>query len=360
MRQRQRRLRISLAITALLLIGGAATWLVARNAGPPPLLTKAVIVTDCKDSLYLWTSASRLLVDRPNPKAPPPFYHQVVQLDCTTGKTTPVAIINSDFLRYIALNDGSVSPDGRRVLWDRFGLIEAFDLDGARVRHYLPALNGPPRLVSHPLWHPDGARWVCLDLLASSDRLNFRSLDGTLDAKKPAAGTPFECPLCAASIGDIGAQLLGFIGSNRVLALPEYGLVASKEKGLRLFEFNVTGQPNVREYSIRLPHESRGLNAALSPDSVHLALTLQIWNKPSPLHQWLSRSLPRLFPKSDLLVALYTVRRDDTGWRCLGSLPSTNDNEGTFDNRNFRLRWVPGGKQISFVFQDKLWKVNAE
>jgi len=67
-----------------------------------------------------------------------------------------------------------------------------------------------------------------------------------------------------------------------------------------------------------------------------------------------------LRPKSDVVVTMYTVRRDGMDWRCLGNLPSTPDNASTYDNHFFGLCWLPNGKEISFIYHDKLWKTSAD
>jgi hypothetical protein len=262
----------------------------------------------------------------------------------------------------MAWSDASLSPDGRQVLLWSPGLTEAVDLDNGTARRYPPWRTGFwPDPVSNMLWQPDGSRWVELNV-ASVSPLRLASVVRNVHGSQPLGGVPFSCPIGAASLDSVGARLLGFISPHRVLALPESSLIFSHRNGLRLFEFTVTGQPHVREYSIHLPKESRALNVALSPDGLDLMMTLQIVNRPTltPLQRLLANWLPNVRSKSNRVVALYTVRRDGSDWHYLGTMPSTDDNDRTYGDRCFRLRWLPSGQQVSFIYHDTLWKVDAQ
>jgi hypothetical protein len=312
---------------------------------------------------YWWRSPNQLLLDGPN-KARSAFMQEMVQLDCSTGITTPLGAMNKrEQSIYWWRTRNSISPDGKWALLEYGGDFRALNLDTAEGNTEFPNMEPfTASPASNALWLRDNLRWVFL-------RYNHRkpslyAIEQSVDRRQTMRFPDFRCPRGSTMPWEgAGSRLLGFIGKDRLLGLPNYSCFYSKRQGcLWMYELTVGHNPDVKEYPIALPSGAHALDTVLSANGKRLALVLRRYGRPpvSPLHQVLGRWWPQILPKPRSTMALFTLDRDGKHWQTLGYLPQE---ETDYDDRMhecLNLQWNPDGHRLSFVRKGALWTVPAD
>ena len=79
--------------------------------------------------------------------------------------------------------------------------------------------------------------------------------------------------------------------------------------------------------------------------------------EPSSIWKFLSRWIPALRPTPHPIVELRTSCLDGSDVHEIGHLDAPKTRE---DPRPEHLQWLPDGKQLSFIYKDRLYTVPAD
>jgi hypothetical protein len=351
----------------LLAITGGTIYVASKTPPSLFLLQRATRITNLETNWYLWRSPNQLLLTRQQPGTQDILHLYAAQLDCATGRTTLISAVTRDISRVVHWQRGDVSPNGRWLLIPGYDHFEAVELNTNRVIATAPQkLALSEFAVLNTLWLPDSRHWVSLVL--DMGRNSFCAVEQSLNSSHNIRGPSFGYPQASTLFPDsAGSRLLGFVGADRVLALPLFSLEWSKSTGkLLLYEFSVGRSPKLRQYSLAVPEGGHVLDAALSPGGDRLALLVRriVLPTPSPLRRLLSRWLPSMRTVPHPAVELYTVRPDGKDRHLLGYLPSDKSDEDTIVSddmtSHYRLGWLPDSKRLSFIHKNALWTIPSQ
>lgn len=245
-----------------------------------------------------------------------------------------------------------VSPDGRWVL---VPLIErAVATDGSRT------LDMTRGYQDECLWLPDSRHWVTLDSHGGGLTALVQGLEQSRAVRAVPLGSPDGI---TRGWGNVGADLLGMVGPDRILAQTTpmraedgfswewarrlLGLPARHGRAwMRFFEFSVggPGAPAVRQYTVPLPASVTRASAALSRQG-RLA--------------WLLFHTTGEYDQHLRYVDLTVSHPDGAQMRTIGRLVMDPASYKAQDESQWpdKLTWLPDGAHVRFVFKDMLWTI---
>jgi hypothetical protein len=304
--------------------------------------------------------------------------YQALSLDAATGIQSPLAAFNRSFTAhtdgdglalwrryglYHLLADGCVSPDGRWLLWGDTdmargsgGRYAAFALDGSRTLKWPHAVrpgNSMPPEAGYPVaWMPDSRHWVELSSGLEVDPNSPRTVTvprrviiHSVDAPGEVSKTPL--------LPD-GGDLIGITPQRHLLTLtPRDG----EEHGAELEEYDLNANAAlVRHFPVRTPPNGKFPyhQVALAPQGHRLAWLVPIEKTP-PGPPFLARFWTMAGNRPHTVETLWVTRLDGSEPQEVGYLPFKTDDPLPED-----LRWLPGGKQLSFIYKGALYTVPAD
>jgi hypothetical protein len=310
---------------------------------------------------YDWLSESELLLPRYRPDTDSFEFRRV---DTWTHAETPLATFNQ---KYRSALHAFTSPDQTTLRVTHYAPRYVLSPDRRWVV-LLPICTGGhgDYIVSTPdaversrgktiagsevWWLHDNRRWFETDLKNAAlsgfmDRLIVYDCQNT---GKTTTVHVSDIPFSASEVG---------ITDRDHLLLARWN--DKPADSINLYEASVTvPEAAVRKYSVRLPLKVLLRGVAISNDGKRLAWLLQYAYVP-PLAAWLHRALPRISAQSRVTQSLWVSRLDGTGMVEVGHLPIADEKEAEKAG-NRLLRWLPGGRRLSFLYQDALWTVPVE
>ncbi len=249
--------------------------------------------------------------------------------------------------------DCPISPDGKWLLWNGMNGQGDFAcaLDGSRnIRFARPVYftqSGWPAAA----WMPDSRHWVQIGPSRQwQARLRLFSLDD------PDRVQDFD--LASQQTISGAAQLLGVTRSDDLLVLPVPG---GWTAGLDLQAYTLPTQANAgriltpKNLHIALPPKNSVLPVRIALSPAGDRLTFFVISFVDTPHQALLRKFWGMLGRHPhYVIALWTCRPDGKERQEIGEMPYKVDEETPTD-----LRWLPGGKRLSFLYKGTLYTVPA-
>jgi hypothetical protein len=358
-RTRKRLLKATLTICLLLATG----WSLSKLHAVSPLLThRATRIMTLSPRIvdYHWLSDEKLMA------FPHPYYRPQMptQLDLRTGQSMA-------FRRFGFIESGgfSISPDRRRAVFvvaERVVMSAA--LDGSS--HLQSDLKGNDFWTSNPTWLPDSRSWVQL----ITSRGTIYAVVTGLDPHDTIRKIPLGKPKGTSSGWDwMPALLLGSTQTGRILATParfDRYTNPSPYRKINFFEFSTgASKANLRQFIIRLPKGgtefdgdivlSPGEEVALSPRGDRLAWIIHVMEEPPRMQKWLSRWLPSLKAAPREIIELRISQLDGSDMKIIGYIDAPNQTQDDWKKWPDKLRWLPDGQRLSFLYDNALWTIPA-
>jgi hypothetical protein len=137
-------------------------------------------------------------------------------------------------------------------------------------------------------------------------------------------------------------EYVGPVPSPNLIQMADYSLLSAST--------------TVHNSTIRLPMSSGVLDVALSSKGDRLAWLLGYDDEPPGFLWWLHQLLPSFPWHPQRRVGLWVSRLDGSGMAEIGHQPALPDGQQEVSH----LQWLPGDKQISFLYKDALWTVPAD
>jgi len=230
------------------------------------------------------------------------------------------------------VDDEDVSPDGKWLLWsERWGRCLLASVKGTETRTCPEDDDGCYRWVR---WLPDSRRW--LEFFGCNGRAHHVLLHDVRRPKLaqhvPVAGR--EDALCSIKCVLSLDRAVGIMGPDRDLGLSEPNARAE------VFRLGLLPPTPVRKVGVvSVPRGSPRSVPHLSPGGDRIAWEIVV----------------RL-PGSLCRTEAWVCRTDGAAMRLVGSVTSVSDSD-TSSPPSLRLQWLPGGRRLSFEWQDRLYTV---
>ena len=318
---------------------------------------KFVSIKDCGDGGigdYRWLSNSEFLSFQDADDT-----ELLFRFDKRAGKSAPLKKATKIFGETEGFHDTKVAPDGKHLLWltDKGMLTVTPEGEGAAYHSVEEYPN-----ASDTFWM-DNRRWLRLIFGSTTERYEFpkyvhaeiHSLDSIKAIESwdvPAADPINEFPKNNAGDGRVRAAAM--TADGRFLAT--YWTLNGSPRFQPILETGLGRKSALRakRYFARLPDYAIVEDAVFSPKGDSIAWSLLI-HVPHNLNVHESRS--REF---------WASRFDGKEMHRISprlKLPQLRDYAmSTYDAQKIdptALRWLPDGKQISFVYKDAIWALSA-
>lgn len=115
----------------------------------------------------------------------------------------------------------------------------------------------------------------------------------------------------------------------------------------------------IQHYVIQLPEDARRFEHGANQETGAIYYDMAI-SRSFTIIDWFQVRFPRLFgERKDEEEGLWVSRRDGKGLHEIGHLPASIENNTDIGTLQM-IQWLPGGKQISFVYGDTLYLVDAD
>jgi hypothetical protein len=308
-------------------------------------------------SNYGWLSDHELLHFLPG--------ETLASFDLQTKTETPLPALARLVKGSSASFDGlNVSPDGRWVLWGERGYNSLFvaATDGF-VRFQWPGYGG----LSEAYWLTDSHHWLqnVFGGNKSIGQIHLRNVD------TPYVSQTF--PTVPTSLQ--GLNILAALSQDRLLirtpdpstvvkafSLPGARSVKEIQTTYRdkqqLSLWNLRSGSLLRQWTIHLPGLASDVH--VSPQGDRMAWLLQN-NRALPWDTLLHRLFPAWRMVKHFSMSLWVSRLDGSQMHEVGSIvlrsPAVRAGQISWP---WNIRWLPGGKRLSFLYNDALWTVPAE
>lgn len=350
---------------ALLMTGGG-TAVLLRLVSHPTLLDKATKTefvlspVDGGNLPYQWLSMQEILVFDTLKNSPNRHEIALYRMDVFTGTKTRLTKLERCLTSNSSLPYSShISSDGKRLLIFKGSTYQVVDLDGSGSRKWQDK-NGVEVEDSysrtHTFWLKD-SRHVVQILASEVERahsLLIQDVDmPTVAQRVPLPDTPeldaqdyFSAPHMTPS-GVLFAYAPAFEENDtRTLLLVRAAPPPSKTK-------TALHAPPGTTF-VTAP-ERCGEVLTISPDGTRVAWLCKTAPYASPLRTWLHRFLPHVKEDPISTLRLYISPVDGSQMREIGGIEMWDTVRKISD-----LRWLPGGKRLSFILNNTLYTVSAE
>jgi hypothetical protein len=265
-------------------------------------------------------------------------------------------------LDYWTDDAGRISSDGRWTIWVE---MHRYHIVGSNGRHFIVA-NPASRLFHHvdymPYFINSKVAWMAgrdewaevRNDSAGVPHIKVHSVDGKV-LREAALGL-----LKAMSAHDVAYPvMLGVTPSNHALIWDEND---------KLVDIDLMS-PTLpqRVLTLRKPAEGELLDVILSPDGKRLALRTHVNPKHFVFPSWLGW-VPPLLQDSVQPLGTHIVWTSDldgshlreVGRETLSEDPLIRSSAYNSDRTFSSFRWLPDGKRLSFMYDEKLWTVSAQ
>jgi len=353
----QRKKRWGIVLTLLVLLGSAAVVFYPRE---PLLLEHATQVLDMRAAdpseglNYAWLSDHELLYFRPD--------GNLWRRDLNTGAETVLRAMTQQVKSSISLPATHwliPSPDGKWLMWGEVGITPLFvgSVDGTKQ-----AVSSTNVGNSTPFWMPDSQHWTEWNHDESALWRQVEMHTVTAPHWSQVLGTPparlNESDILAMQSEDV------IIARTKVdvIAVPvsvgqgyyRLTLHAAYRDTQQLSVWSLHAQKPLRQFTIHLPGLVQDVKVSPQGD---LVVWLVQKRKTSPVFKRLQRFFPALEKDEHECLALYVSQLDGSRMREIGQVDSKPTSAGNLINE---MRWLPGGKRLSFIANDTLWTVPVE
>jgi hypothetical protein len=370
-----------------LLAAGGGTAVLLHLVSHPSLLdkaTKTAFVLSPEyggSSPYQWLSTHEVLVFDTLTSGTNQIEMALYRVDVVTGIKTRLIELERNLtpdssLPYYA----HVSPDGRRLLIFKGSAYQVVDLDGSGS-HKWQDKKGAEVEDSysriHTFWRDDSRHAV--QFLSSDVGRTHSLLIRDVDAPTVAQRTPLP------DTPEWEAQNYFSLPSMTPGGVIFAYAPAFEENDTRtLLLIRTSSHPVKTRTTLHAPSgttfvvapERRGAVLTVSQDGTRMAWLCKAAPYTPPLRAWLHRFLPRVNDDPVYPMRLYVSSVDGSkareigsvevgmtaeGWRASGSNPIIQAVWNSDPVQEISdLRWLPGGKRLSFVLQNTLYTVSAE
>jgi hypothetical protein len=260
---------------------------------------------------------------------------------------------------HVNMDDVSLSPDGKQLLWFKFNSHESgvyiCCIDGSNVRYW-----GIPMAVG-AMWEADSRHWVALEQTQNSDVviLTEYSLEKSVHSPKwpgtiniDSLGS-FDANFRHASFSD----KYFIIDTGTVHQAGPYTLGSQSKPMIWQIPIGTGNEAPVKN-PIRIQKGEIIRNIVYSPRGERAALVTAGELRP-PMPDFVYRVLPKLRPKPQQVISLWVADIDSSrmyriGWEGIGT--KVGDLPDNLDD----LRWTPDGKRLSFIHDGGLYTVPAD
>jgi len=259
-----------------------------------------------------------------------------------------------------------LSPDGNWMLYSNFYMasVSATPRDGARRLTWRSKLWNDPQLPRKPTlaeylgwtgihWLPDSRRWIQPGSDSSgreATRLMVRSID------TPKEDGVIAIPKSCRSLfeGENSEAMVWL--SEAHLVLQTWTVEPGEEStahSVDFYEADLKKDVPPRHWTVEVPREWTIEKVLVAPHADNVGWVFHR-HYVSPLLTELHRlGLPiRLTPAEETMV--YVSRADGTEMREIGTTSTPQD-----ANQDVEIKWLPGGKRLSFVYKNMLYTVSA-
>jgi hypothetical protein len=333
------------------------------------LLALAQPIVQLTDEAYFaWLSEHELLLYH-NVTLPTGDGYRLSRFDVNTRQETPLHALSGLFNRYHGYPEaGQVSPDGTRLLWagntgkqQRRRTSEEFCAISATLEGKQPIVQkigswlATDALVSNNIrWMPDGQHWAEFEAGWHGSSMHIYPLDSSQKKQTLPLST-------TKTLGDMDDL---YVTPERLLSAENPFFLAKDRPPMQIKEFSLLPSPTLRQtYQMHLPAEIRDAEDhfvwafSLQPKTNSIAYIVDYTYQDLWRQKW-SRVLPFLAVPVQHVSGLWVSRLDGTKAYEVGHvLLSPN----TDDNPTFRyLQWSPDGKRIGFLYDGRVYIVNAK
>ena len=350
--------RWGIVLAPVVLLGGLAAIFYPRE---PLLLDHANRVLDMRaadpseGSNYGWLSDHELIYFRAD--------GNLWRHDTRTNAETVLLALTRQVKSSIPFQTAHwlvTSPDGKWVLWGQSSNNPLFvaSIDGAK-RLSWPSFEGS----SEPHWLPDSQRWSqwLFGHGATWTRVDIHRVVAPHQSRSISALPP----------GMKGLDVLSVQSEDRIVARTKDRETLLKSGPSGAGTIAMTYQIDYRdtqEVSVWSLHRQE----ALQHDTIHLpglvrdvkvsphgdSVAWLVWRQnTSPVFKMLQRLFPTLKKDEHESLAIYNSKLDGSQMREIGRVDSKPQPTGSLIDE---MRWLPGGKSLSFIANDTLWTVPVE
>jgi len=244
------------------------------------------------------------------------------------------------------------------------GMVKATLRDGSRRLTWYSPLWDPNYAPGSPAlgfgqirWLPDSHHWVqpLFERHGFATRLIVRSIDSPHSVRSVVIP-----PVCRSLFAEQSETYLNepvvWLSETRLVMQTAGGvsLTESKKHSVDFYELDLSTEASPRQWTVSLPQEWIIKQVVLSPHADRVAWVFH-QHYLSPLLVVCKRlGLPF---KAEAIeeTMIYVSRIDGTEMREIGTAPSPVE-----DTEDVEIKWLPGGKRLSFVYQEALYVVPAD
>jgi len=349
------------------MVGALATAGIARMWPHEPLLMEVahpVVRIDPDYQNVCWLSSHQLLiVTTSNSDVKSENWRGEAEIFDTTLRTrNRLTSLTNLMLRTTAdpmdaVGNFVASPDGKWLLWEAYcghgaappsirvahvdgTHYRVWDYDESNERFFLDS----DHLVQMRGWAP----WVVISDLQDSRKVQkYQTLTEAQEVlTRSSMQHPFWIEVDRPDEFSEGyAAIQTYRAQDRIQPFPE----GREEK---------EAPKPFRTQRLRLPPGAEIEETIVSTQQQSILYDFQIVRQ-NPLLSWLHRFLPRMNAKSTLHAGLWVSRADRSGMREIGVVPLQSAHD-VLESNFHDVCWLPGGKQVSFVYNGMLYIVSAE
>jgi len=362
--RRIRRAGIGFAIGALFL---AAYWVVSSRERRLMEVARPIKTVEASSEKYFWLSGHQLLLldtqqeagvsyDTYDNRTPVSWQGFADLLDTTTHTqkrlTELTRLLNHTGVKTDTFH---LSPDGGTVMWQdtsrhedgRISLCMARS-DGTHYRHWTSSADDrayyldPRHILQISASEPEVIVRDMAD--AAQDRKFACAQQARTIVAEDSAVHPIAIGVSASDAhGKRGCAEIGTYRTDEGMAR----MLAGEEPVSALM------QPN-RKQTVQLPAGATLQEGAASPELDAILYHLHRVHN-SLLRTWLHRILPTSVVEALNTDELWISRTDGSALHEIGFLPIETSGGGTPTYSLTEVQWLPGGKQISFLYHDTLY-----
>lgn len=290
-------------------------------------------------------------------------HNTLVRIDVRSRRTSAVAqLVDRNGIDLPGIENGwRLSPDGSTVVWHcsksymqpYYWLIQRLGATGPEKRR-VGKYDISDNTISWT-WLADSRRWMWFD----EENYNYTGTHAriyNLDAGVREIATAVINP--ARSLwGNGPTQILGVTTENAVVST-SFGADPVSKMYLLSFQVDHPSRP-AEIKSVILPFSTFILEAALSSKTDRLAWCLYHEVLPPVPVELLNRLLHRK-SQPESRAEIWVSNLDGGAMRKVGQVVLRDDSHGRTANYPRSLRWLPDGKQLSFIMKDELRVIGTD
>jgi hypothetical protein len=304
-----------------------------------------------------WLSDHELLYFRPD--------GNLWRRDIKTGAETVLPALTRQLnisIPYSTIHWLLPSPDGKWLIWGEAGPSPLFvtSVDGARQFSW-------PKGRSKAHWLPDSQHWSHWEY---GYDMNWTEVE-IHNVSTPDQSQGIDTPPAGLKGLDVLAVQSEDVIIARTRDVDRSGAVIASGRGYITIITPISASPppfrDIQELSVWSLHSAKplhqftihlsgpALDVKVSPQGDRVVWLVQRQNT-SPAFKLLQRLFPAWKGDDHESLAIYASKLDGSQMQEIGRV----DSKATTDRLIEEMRWLPGGKRLSFIVNDTLWTVPVE